>query len=383
MSEQNVKLNNLWDSRADAISKGDNLRSIYPKQEYEDELGRIHYIFTKQIFNNPKYIIPKDDFTLFYNFLNGGSREYPSDGNIPVDVVAQEGRMILGRLKEIASDPTHKLHSNANKLLKDNDDLKLVRGTILFYLGEYTTRDWRRKRSTDDHDFWIKDQNLFESVLAERGYIKNKNTKEWEKKVTWTDPWAGGMKSDTLIASNDINQGLDFGSGSYLEGSSLKANIKKKLTRGYDVDLSDIINTAIPNNFPESGDENSPWTAFKECCNMRHLRTTSNIISLCRYSRGIAYYLKRVGKSIQMFTETVKNPLYIPNQDILMICRISTHSLKLGEMDSPNIIRERIYQNLIQHEQRKIQYSNNLRDFASRVLDLLNQKYNKVVFKVV
>jgi len=382
MLDQKLILNKIWDSKADAISKGDNLRTIYPKKEYEDELGRIHYVFTKRIFKNPKYIIPKDDFTLFYNFLNGGSREYPSDGTIPVDIVAQEGRIILGLLREIANNLSHKFYSNANNLVKDKTDLDLVRGTILFYMGEYCTRDWRRKRSTDDLDFWIKDQNLFEHLVSERGYRKNKITKEWEKKVSWMDPWTGRTKSGVLIASNDINQGLDFGSGSYLEGSSLKANLKKKIIRGYDVDLSDIINTAIPNNIPESNDEDSPWAAFKECCNMRHSRVTANLISLCRYSRGIAHYLKRVGKSIQMFKETVKNPLYIPNQEILTICRISTHSLKLGGMDSPDVTRERIYNNLIKHEQRKIQYSNNLQDFAQRVLNFLNQKYDKIAFEI-
>ena len=376
-------INNIWDVRADEISRGDNLRSIYPIKDYQDELGCTHYIFTKQIFDNPKYIIPKDDFTLFYNFLNGGSREYPSDGNIPVDVVAQEGRVILGLIKEIANNPAHKFHLNAYDLLKGKTELDLVRGTILFYLGEYTTRDWRRKRSTDDLDFWMKDQNLFEYIVSEKGYRKNKNTKEWEKKVTWIDPWTGRTESNVLIASNDINQGLDFGSGSYLEGSSLKANVKKKIYRGYDVDLSDLINTAIPNNIPESTDETSPWAAFKECCNMRHSRATSNIISLCRYARGIASYLARVGKSIQMFKETVKNQRNIPNQDILMICRVSTHSLKFGEMDSPDVTRERIYQNLVVQEERKIQYSNNIHNFANRVINLFNQKYDKLVFEIV
>ena len=380
--EEKLFSNKIWDLRADIISKGDNSRTIYPLRDYKDDLGRTHYIFSKQIFQNPKYIIPTDDFTVFYNFLNGGSREYPSDGNIPVDVVAEEARIILGRIREIANDPTHKFHSNAVNLLKSKNELQLIRGTMKFYLGEYTTRDWRRKRSTDDLDFWIADQSLFGNVVAEMGYVKNKDTKEWEKRVTWVDPWTGVMKSGVLIASNDINQGLDFGAGAYLEGSSLKDNIKKKIYRGLDVDLSDIINTAIANNIPESTDELSPWAAFKECCNMHHSRVISNIISLCRYSQGIAGYLERVGKSIRLFKETVKNRKYIPNQDILMICRVSSHSLKIDEMNAPDAARERIYSNLVIQEQRKIEYSNNLRQFADRVLELLNQKFVETIFEI-
>ena len=287
------------------------------------------------------------------------------------------------KIREIANDPTHKFHSNAVNLLKSKNELQLIRGTMKFYLGEYTTRDWRRKRSTDDLDFWIADQSLFGNVVAEMGYVKNKDTKEWEKRVAWVDPWTGVMKSGVLIASNDINQGLDFGAGAYLEGSSLKDNIKKKIYRGLDVDLSDIINTAIANNIPESTDELSPWAAFKECCNMHHSRVISNIISLCRFSRGIAGYLERVGRSIRLFKETVKNQKYIPNQDILMICRVSSHSLRIDDMSNPDSKRERIYNNLVVQEQRKIEYSNNLRKFADRVLYFLNQKFVETVFEII
>jgi hypothetical protein len=381
--EEKIFENKIWDTRADAKVKGDNLRTVLPSREYKDEFGRTHYIFSKQIFQNSKYIIPNDDFTLFYNFLNGGSREYPSDGNIPVDVVAEETRLVLGRIKEIANDPSHKFHSNAVNLLNSKNELQLIRGTMKFYLGEYTTRDWRRKRSTDDLDFWIVDQSLFGHVITEMGYVKNKHTKEWEKKVTWVDPWTGILQSGVLIASDDINQGLDFGAGAYLEGSSLKDNLKKKMYRGLDVDLSDIINTAILNNIPESPNESSPWAAFKECCNMRHSRVISNTISLCRFSRGIAGYLERVGRSIQMFKETVKNPNNIPNQDILMICRVSSHLLKVEDMSTPESTRDRIYKNLVVQEQRKIEYSNNLRQFGDRILELLNQKFVETVFEIV
>ncbi|HUY00345.1 MAG TPA: hypothetical protein VMV49_12360 [Candidatus Deferrimicrobium sp.] len=376
-------MNVIWDSKADEISQGDNRREIYPFKEYKDDLDYTHYVFSKIIFHNPRYIIPKDNFTLFYNFLNGGSREYPSDGSIPVDIVGEEARIVLRRIKTIAEDPTHKFHGAAKKLL-NSDENRLVRGTMKLYLGEYTSRDWRRKRSTDDIDFWILDNSLFEYVLLETGWIKNKQTKEWEKKVTWIDVWIGVMKSKILVASNDIIQSMDFGAGSYLEGPNLRNIIKKKLIRGHDVDLSDIINVAILNNIPENSDTDSPWASIEEAINMRHTRITSNIISLCRYSHGIADYLKRVGQSIQMFKELVKHQSYIPNYDIMKICRVSSHWLKADVKDGVDATRERIYKNLVVQGERKIQNSNNLRDFANRVLHLLNSKHERenIIFEI-
>ncbi|MDD1777137.1 MAG: hypothetical protein LUQ65_03140 [Candidatus Helarchaeota archaeon] len=378
-------MNSIWDNTADAITRGDNLREVFPVKEYEDQAGYKHYCFTKQIFKNPKYTIPDDLFNLFLKFLNGGSREYPSDGTIPVDIAAAEAKIILKRIKEIAADPSHKFHLNAqNLLVKNHNDVnRLVRGTILLYLGEYTTRDWRRKRSTDDIDFWIMDQSLFEYLVAETGWIKNRETKEWEKKVSWIEPWKGILKSNILIASNDVNQGLDFGSGSYLEGASLKDNIKKKLTRGHDVDLSDVINIAIVNNLPDTSEEDSPWAAIKESCNMRHSRVTSNIISLCRYAHGIADYLKNVGESIQIFKDRLWDPLFIPNDEILMICRVSSHWLKGENISGPDATRRRVYGNLVVQQQKKILHSINLHYFAHRVLNLLNQKYEGIIFEIL
>ncbi|MHA1649794.1 MAG: hypothetical protein ACTSYB_06350 [Candidatus Helarchaeota archaeon] len=373
----------IWDTRADAIKEGDNLREILPFKQYEDSSGFIHYVFTKEMFYNPRYIIPKDDFTLFYNFLRGGSREYPSDGNIPVDIVADEAKKVLNHIKKIAENPTHKFHASAKKILAKGVN-HLLRGTIKLYLGEYTTRDWRRKRSTDDIDFWISDNNLFEFVLSELYWVKNKKTKEWEKKVHWIDIWTGKLKQEILIASNDTVQGLDFGAGSHLEGPRLKDIIKKKIIRGHDVDLSDIINVAIVNNIPKSTDLTSPWAAFEECANMRHSRVNSNLISLCRYAHGIADYLQRVGESIQLYKDLVLHESFIPNKEINRICKLSSHWLKKMQLSPTYITRERIYNNLLRQEQKKRFYSNTLRNFAYRVIDLLNSKIyeQNIIFEI-
>ncbi|MHA1131266.1 MAG: hypothetical protein ACTSQI_04670 [Candidatus Helarchaeota archaeon] len=364
----------IWDLKTDEITPGDNLRDVRPVRSYIDSSDLTHYVFSKAMFNNPDYIIPKDNFTLFYNFLNGGSREYPSDGNIPVDVVAGAAKEILNRIKDFAEDPSSPFHQRAQHLLSNGVN-SLVRGTIKLYLSEYTTRDWRRKRSTDDIDFWISDTVLLETILKEKGWVKNPKTKEWEKKVQWIDLWTRKQKQEVLIASNDTVQGMDFGAGNYLEGSDLKSIIKKKIVRGHDVDLSDIINVAIVNNIPKSTDPESSWLAFEEAANMRHKRVNANLISLCRYSHGIADYLKRVGESIKLYKDLVLHEFYIPDQDIRKICEISSHWLKRMKLDAASVTRERIYNNLLRQEHKKLFYSNTLLNFAYRVIDLLNSKH--------
>ncbi|NVM04853.1 MAG: hypothetical protein HWN67_21210 [Candidatus Helarchaeota archaeon] len=361
----------------------DNLRTIDFSKQYEDEFGFTHYVFTSEIFYNPKYVIPENSLELFQKFLGGGSREYPSDGNVPVDIAANEAKIILNKIKEISESPTNKFHRVAAELLKDNNQLNLLRGAIRLYLEELTTRDWRRKRATDDIDFWIPSPTLLEYVLKKTGWKKNKKTREWEKKVTWKDLWANKRKSTILIASNDLLQSLNFGSGGYLEGSSLKNIIKKKLKRGFDVDLSDIINVAIVNNIPESKDPNSPWMAIIECANMRDPRVTSNIISLSRYAYGIAYYIKRVGVSLNVYKDTFKNKKLFSDEDVIKVCKVSSHLLDDHNYEAEST-RRRIYENLVIHERRKLQYSKNLYKFTSRVLNLLNSKYEyaRVIFEI-
>ncbi|MHA1301758.1 MAG: hypothetical protein ACTSO9_20250 [Candidatus Helarchaeota archaeon] len=364
----------LWDTKADIINYGDNLRSIFPAKVYTDEFGFKHYVFSSDMFRNPKYTIPEDDFELFRKFLEGGSREYPSDGNIPVDIAANEAKIILNKIKEISENPFDKFYKLATKLFKNSNNLDLVRGAIRLYLNDITTRDWRRKRSTDDIDFWIPYPTLFEYVLKNLGWSKNKRTGEWEIKVRWKDRWTRTRRSSILIASNDLLQNLDFGSGCYLEGSSLKCIIKKKLKRGFDVDLSDVINIALTNNIPMSNDENSLWSAFIESANARHTRITSNIISLCRYSYGIAYYIKRVGVAINTFKETLKNPDIFSDEDIIRVCKVSSHWLE-DQVYEADMTRKRIYNNIVKHERKKLLYSKNLYNFTNNVLDLLNKKY--------
>ena len=201
----------IWDTKADAVKKGDKLRDVSPitNRTYVDKNGITHYIFNKIIFNNPWYTIPDDALDLFEKFIYGGSRSYPSDGNIPCDIIVKEARQVLKKIVACANDPNDHYCQEAREALKNGKN-SLIRGTLKLYLGKYTTRDWRRKRFTDDIDFWTFQTSLLESALKECSFMKNKDTKEWEKKIKWVNPDTKETRSEVLYAANNLNQLLDF-----------------------------------------------------------------------------------------------------------------------------------------------------------------------------
>ncbi|MFX1411617.1 MAG: hypothetical protein ACFFA6_14790, partial [Promethearchaeota archaeon] len=149
-------MNTIWDIKSDTVQKGDNLRDVSHLLEKAriDEHGFTHYFFSKIMFNNPWYVIPDNDLELFNKFIEGGSRAYPSDGNVPCDIVAKEARILLNKIIDLSQDSNSHHFEEARKALEKGKNA-LVRGTMKLYLGKYTTRDWRRKRFTDDIDFWI------------------------------------------------------------------------------------------------------------------------------------------------------------------------------------------------------------------------------------
>ena len=379
----------LWDVKADCVTQDDNLRDVSPVLDKTkiDENGFTHYVFSKTVFHNPKFTIPEDDYELFEKFLDGGSREYPSDGNIPTDICASEANLVLDKITELASKSDHKYCQIAREELRKNGRNGLIRGTIKLYLCDYTTRDWRRKRFTDDIDFWIFNKNLLEYTLRKTGWKKNSKTREFEKTIKWYDYSTNNLETCVIIASNDTNQVLDFCNGCYLEGSALKDIFKKKLKRGHDVDLSDIINVAIVNH-KERGELHEDWinvwSAFEESANTRSSRITSNIISLCRFSHGIADYLERIGKVIGKYRKLVLEESKYSDRKIIHVCKVSSHYLSQSSTFKPKITRNRIYSNLAKQKTKKQEYANNLRNFANKVLYLLNSKYqhSEVMFEI-
>ena len=382
-------MTNIWDTEADIVNNGDGLRDITPilGKTSVDENGFTHYVFSKQLFNNPWYSISDDEFKLFKDFLEGGSRSYPSDGSIPCDIVAGEARKILNKITEYSNNPSDIYYDIAKKAL-EHGKRALVRGTLKLYLNKYTTRDWRRKRFTDDIDFWTFQVNVLERSLKECGFIKNKNTGEFEKQIQWNNPDKDSIRRETLFAANNLNQLLDFGAGSYLEGSGLKEIFDKKIKRGHDVDISDIINVAMINDGKEGIHKDewlNVWSAFEEAANRRSTRATSNMISICRYSLAIADHLEKVGKALNKYNDLIFDKEIYNDEDLKRICRTSVHWEDFLKQKGSDETREMLYD--FYHEQAELKpiHAKNLRDFIKKVLALINLKYEylKVIFEIV
>ena len=385
-------MSGIWDTKADIVNKNDNLRDVVPIiEKTRITNGSTHYVFSKVMFNNPWYIIPDDDLELFKKFIDGGSRAFPSDGHIPCDVVAREARLILNKIVEISEDPKSIHYKEAKDALR-NGKFNLVRGTLKLYLNKYTSRDWRRKRFTDDIDFWIFKVYMLFHVLKLLNYRKNTTTKEWEKSVQWVNPFTKRIRNQVLIAANDLDQLLDFGAGSYLEGTSLKNIFNKKIKRGHDVDLSDIMNIAMVEGrdgiYREDKNREqewlNSWTAFEEAANTRSSRITSNLISLCRFSKGIADYLERVHLAIAKYNHLFFDRTQYPDNQMKRICRISNHWLNFLKENGPEATREMIHDFYLRQAEEKVKHVQNLRSFVKKLLDLVNSKYKylKVIFEI-
>ncbi|MFX1398899.1 MAG: hypothetical protein ACFFAS_17855 [Promethearchaeota archaeon] len=377
-------MSDIWDRTTDSTFKNDKNRDVTPFKTWKDPEGFEHFLFSKQMFFNPKYVIPEDPYELFQKFLEGGSREYPSDGNLPADLAEFEANRALTLIEQISRNPSHKFYESACHELLKNDRLSLLRGTIKLYCGRYTTKDWRRKRFTDDIDFWVFDKCLLEHVLKELGFKKNRKTLEYEKMINWTNLDTGERESTILIASNDVDQLMDFGGGCYLEGSTIKDIFKKKLKRGHDVDLNDIINV-MAENFGKTNDlKDKAWLAIEESANVRSSRVTANMLSLCRFSKGIADHFENVYNAIDTYYREVLDNQKYPDKLLLKIYRKSSHHLDYWFTLNERNTRSRIFNNLFKEKRMKLRHSQNLRIFSDKVLKLLNLKYRhlKIIFEV-
>jgi hypothetical protein len=384
-------LHDILDTKADAVTKGDRHRDVSPTRTFVDEDGFTHYVFNRLMFKNIWYNIPDEELELFIDFANGGSRSYPSDGNVPCDIVAGEARSILNKIVELSNDSRSHHYEEAREAL-ERGKTSLVRGTLKLYLGKYTTRDWRRKRFTDDIDFWVRKIHVLHHVLRRLGWLRNYKTREWQKSVGWRNPLTGESKEHVLIAANDLDQLLDFGAGSYLEGGSLKQIFQKKIKRGHEVDLSDLINVVMVKGMDEKIQEKesrekewkTSWEAFEAAANMRNTRTTSNIISLCRYALAIADHIDRVSQAIVKYNDLIFDKSVFPDEQLKKNCLNSIHWLSHLKTYGSDEARKMFHE--FYHEQAKLKiiHAKNLRNFAPNLLKLLNSKYThlKIVFEI-
>ena len=381
-------MNGFWDIKADAVEKGDNLRDVSPlfEKTWTDNRGFTHYIFDLATFHNPWYSISSDDYRMFQEYIRGGSRPYPSDGNIPCDTVAKEARKVLREVEACASNPNHYYCEEAKDALRFGK-FNLVRGTLKLYLGKYTNRDWRRKRFTDDIDFWTFQTTLLDSTLKECGFNKNRKTGEWEKIVNWKKTSDEEDRKERLFAANNLNQLLDFGAGAYLSGTSLKDIFDKKIKRGHDVDLSDIINIAMINDGNEGKHKEEwleAWKSFEEAANTRNSRITSNLISLCRYSLSIADYFDNLTLTIQKYNDDILQKSKFSDEEIYDLTIISIHWREFWANNGVEETRKMLHDFYHQQLEDFPTYAKNLRLFSERILKILNSKYEylKIIFEI-
>ncbi|MHA2325186.1 MAG: hypothetical protein ACXACB_07290, partial [Promethearchaeota archaeon] len=239
----------IWDLKADVVQEGDKLRDISPiaGKTIVDDKNCLHYIFNKQLFKNSSYKTPTDDFELFKMFLDGEDLTYPSDGEIPIEVVAVEARKVLNYIVACSENLSSSYYEDANIALKNGKN-SLVRGAIKLYLGKYTNKEWRRKRFTASINFFTFQVSLLDHALTQMGWVKNKETNYWEISLQWFDIETSEIPHDAICTANNLNQLLDFVNENYFEGTNLREIFIKNLKRGFNTDLSDIINVALYNN---------------------------------------------------------------------------------------------------------------------------------------
>lgn len=378
----------IWDLRTDAVQEGDKLRDVSPitHKTRIDENGYTHYLFKGQLFKTPSYRIPEDDFKLFRMFLDGEALIYPSDGDIPLDLVAVEAKKVLNYIVTCSLNLNSPYYKDANISLK-NGKKSLVRGALKLYLGKFTTNDWRRKRLTGSIDFFTFQVSLLDHSLTQMGWLKNKETNYWEKNLQWSDPDNPKVLYDVVCTANNLNQLLDFVAENYFEGTKLREIFITKLKRGLNVDLNDIINVVLciyDSNSKNKGEWDDVWESFEVTTNTRDAKITSNIISLCCFSLGIADHLERISFALDKHHIKIFDKKEYLDQSIRKVSRKLMNWRNDLEGNGPEVTRDMIHEFLLKQKEEKLKHMRNLRTFSQDILKLLNSKYEylKIIFEI-
>ena len=124
--------------------------------------------------------------------------------------------------------------------------------------------------------------------------------------------------------------------------------------------------------------------AFDAATNMRNTRTTSNIISLIRYSLAIADHIEKVSQSIIKYNDLIFDKSVFPEDQLKRNCINSVHWLTFLKTYGSDEARKMFHE--FYHEQAEIKliHAKNLRNFAPKLLKLLNSKYThlKIIFEI-
>jgi hypothetical protein len=218
-------------------------------------------------------------------------------------------------------------------------------------------------------------------------WVKNKETNNWEKRLQWFDTETSEKAHDAICMATNLNQLLDFVAENYFEGTNLRDIFIKNLKQGFDVDLSDIINVVLYYNGLNKNYKDEwevVWESFEVTTNTRNTRITSNIISLCRYSLGIADHLERVSIALATYHDKIFDKKENPDESLRRICRTSIHWIEYLDKNGADATRNMLHEFLLKQKDEKLIHSKNLRSFTENVLNLLNSKYKylKIIFEI-
>lgn len=125
-------------------------------------------------------------------------------------------------------------------------------------------------------------------------------------------------------------------------------------------------------------------SSFEQAANTRNVRTTSNLISLFRFSLAIADYLKRVSEAIKRYNDLIFDKSKYSDKTLKKLCRFSKHWVNFLNINGPDETRKMLHEFYLEQAEEKLKHAENLTLFGSMILKLLNSKYEylKVTFDI-
>ena len=126
------------------------------------------------------------------------------------------------------------------------------------------------------------------------------------------------------------------------------------------------------------------WESFEVTTNTRDAKITSNIISLCCFSLGIADHLERISFALDKHHIKIFDKKEYLDQSIRKVSRKLMNWRNDLEGNGPEVTRDMIHEFLLKQKEEKLKHVRNLRTFSQDILKLLNSKYEylKIIFEI-
>ncbi len=383
----------------DRINRGDKLRELKPARIAIEGEYTVYY-FSFLMFENPRYSIPGNSELLFRAYIEGGSRSYSSDGQIPALLAAIEAQAIIQKVRQIALNKYHPLNKKAQTAIMkgkvQREDWEVVRGTVGLVLGKWMPTDWQKKRYTDDIDFFWPDMDsdLFAYVLTRLGWKTDDKTPGCFSKWTKEIPEVPGLP---LECCNDWLIGREFGGvDAAVEGVGLKGILSWKFRRCHDVDISDIINVALKGYLNiDQDDIVHPWRAVMEALWRGGKDDIGHLITVSQHAFAIANHLRSVGLALEEHVADFLDKNHINTAQIEEIYNKQTpisHKLlgsinwepfKRGSASTIKQMRKELYSFFLNQSEKRLNYASRLKTFAHALVWSLNAKFKVDRLKLI